>query len=116
MNPFNLSGRWYKGNIHTHTTSSDGKFTVEELKKLYKELGYSFIVITDHVDPRYGFPNKITDVEGASSNDFLVISGAEYGTAPNEVGIEFDIIALNILETIEKAGDVSPQKSPLLIA
>lgn len=38
----------YKGNMHCHSTLSDGKLTPEELKEYYKSHGYSVLAITDH--------------------------------------------------------------------
>lgn len=38
----------FKANLHCHSTMSDGKFTPQELKKLYKDKGYSVLAITDH--------------------------------------------------------------------
>ena len=38
----------FKANLHCHSTISDGKMTVEELKTLYKEQGYSILAYTDH--------------------------------------------------------------------
>lgn len=38
----------YKGNLHCHSTLSDGKLTPEELKDYYKSRGYSILAITDH--------------------------------------------------------------------
>lgn len=37
-----------KGIVHTHTTWSDGKHTVREMALQAKELGFEYIVITDH--------------------------------------------------------------------
>lgn len=63
--------RWYKGNLHTHTTNSDGARTPEEALRIYKELGYDFIALTDHW--YYG---------GAGEYDgMLVLSGIEYDWA-----------------------------------
>ncbi|MBR5157656.1 MAG: PHP domain-containing protein [Clostridia bacterium] len=42
----------YKANLHCHSTLSDGKKTPEELKKMYKEKGYSILSITDHEIPK----------------------------------------------------------------
>ena len=39
---------WYKGNLHTHTTNSDGAYTPEETIALYKSKGYDFLALTDH--------------------------------------------------------------------
>ena len=41
-------GHYYKANLHGHSVLSDGTQTPEELKRLYKENGYSVLAITDH--------------------------------------------------------------------
>jgi hypothetical protein len=46
---FDKSGNWYKGNLHTHTTLSDGKLSPEKTIQVYKDLGYDFLSLTDHV-------------------------------------------------------------------
>lgn len=48
------TGRWLKGNTHTHTLESDGDSSPEVVARWYRSHGYSFLVITDHnvwVDP-----------------------------------------------------------------
>lgn len=45
---FAENGKFYKANLHCHSTWSDGHYTPEELKALYKEKGYSILAITDH--------------------------------------------------------------------
>ncbi len=42
------TGTFYKANLHSHTTFSDGKLTPEESKKAYMDQGYSILAITDH--------------------------------------------------------------------
>ena len=37
-----------KGDLHTHTTASDGKNSIEEMALAAKALGYKFLAITDH--------------------------------------------------------------------
>ena len=37
---------FYKGNMHCHSTLSDGALSPEELKDAYKNKGYSFIAMT----------------------------------------------------------------------
>ncbi|MBC7236465.1 MAG: CehA/McbA family metallohydrolase [Chloroflexi bacterium] len=46
--PFSLPGTWYKGNLHTHTTQSDGERTPEQAIEWYGAHGYDFLAITDH--------------------------------------------------------------------
>ena len=41
-------GKFYKANLHCHTTISDGRMTPEEVKAYYKERGYSVVAFTDH--------------------------------------------------------------------
>jgi hypothetical protein len=47
-----------KGNLHAHTTFSDGRRPVDEVVARYRELEYDFLAITDHddrVDDDYWF-------------------------------------------------------------
>ena len=39
---------WYKGNIHTHTTKSDGDADPEVVVNWFMEHGYDFLVLSDH--------------------------------------------------------------------
>ena len=41
-------GQFYKANMHSHTTLSDGAYTPEELKDIYKQAGYSVFAYTEH--------------------------------------------------------------------
>ena len=68
------SGRWYKGNTHTHTLNSDGDSTPDEVTTWYRAHGYQFLVLSDH--------NVLTNVDGlnavhGASDQFLVIKGEE---------------------------------------
>jgi hypothetical protein len=63
-------GNWFKGNLHTHTTLSDGRLSPEEVIDLYKSKGYEFLALTDHwVMSR-----------SERKNGMLMISGCEYDT------------------------------------
>lgn len=46
--PFSLSGQWYKGNLHTHTTNSDGLVSPTDAIAWYRDHGYDFMAISDH--------------------------------------------------------------------
>jgi len=39
-----------KGNLHSHTTWSDGRRSMSEVLTIYRDLGYDFLAITDHDD------------------------------------------------------------------
>ncbi len=40
--------QWYKGNIHTHTTESDGDEEPHKVASWYRRHGYDFLVLSDH--------------------------------------------------------------------
>ena len=69
-NPFVTSGRWYKANLHTHTTTSDGRSTVPERIAQYRRAGYHILALTDH--------GATHDVAGLSNSLFLVVNGIEF--------------------------------------
>jgi len=66
---FSEGGSFFKGNLHTHTTVSDGKASPEEIKRLYKDKGYDFLAITDH--NAYGVYPDLTEP------DFALLPGVE---------------------------------------
>ena len=63
------SGNFYKANLHCHTVLSDGAKTPEEVKDIYKNLGYSIVAFTDHdiLIPH----NDLTD------ENFIALNGFE---------------------------------------
>lgn len=45
----NLSGgQWLRGNLHAHTTRSDGRHDPQDLIDAYAERGYGFLGVSDH--------------------------------------------------------------------
>lgn len=61
---------WYKGNLHSHTTNSDGAWTPDEAVEHYKANGYAFLCLSDHhlyTDYRYKY----------NSDLFLILPGTE---------------------------------------
>ena len=61
-NPFAAEGNWYRGNLHLHTSNSDGRLSPEAAVRLYQEHGYDFVAITDH--------NKLTLLEPSTEPAF----------------------------------------------
>lgn len=41
-------GQWLRGNLHTHTTKSDGRRPPQEVLDDYAQRGYDFLMISDH--------------------------------------------------------------------
>lgn len=51
QNPFDRTGKWYKGCLHVHSSASDGRLSPEEVLAWYRSRGYDFVAITDHNAP-----------------------------------------------------------------
>lgn len=58
---------WLKGNLHTHTSMSDGDSTPQEMAAWYRDHGYQFLVITDH--------DKLTSI--AAPEGLVLVPGEE---------------------------------------
>lgn len=72
---FTTDKPWFKGNLHTHSTISDGKLEPIEVVSRYKGLGYDFLAFTDH--------EVFSWWKELGTSDFLVIPGIETsGRAP----------------------------------
>ncbi len=67
---------YYKANLHSHSTLSDGGVTPEEMKAAYKEKGYSVLAITDH--------NVFIPHNDLTERDFLLLNGLEYNADPHD--------------------------------
>lgn len=83
---FDSSKPFFKGNLHTHTSNSDGRLAPEEVEALYRENGYDFLALTDHW--------KVT-CEEHMNGGMLVLPGIEFdynlaGEVVHIVGIGVD--------------------------
>src|SRR2546430_1965000 len=69
INPYPTSSRWQRGNLHTHTTRSDGRDEPQAVIDWYEEHGYEFLVISDH--------NYVLPVGDIRLNEMLFVQGEE---------------------------------------
>ncbi|MDQ1257629.1 MAG: hypothetical protein QG656_2235, partial [Candidatus Hydrogenedentes bacterium] len=63
-----------KGALHTHTTCSDGVLSPREVLRIYRELGFDFVALTDH--DFLLAPNAYADVPDEYEG-MLVFKGVE---------------------------------------
>ncbi|MBR5521482.1 MAG: PHP domain-containing protein [Oscillospiraceae bacterium] len=62
--------KWFKGNLHAHTTNSDGKLTPAQAVLAYKQHGYNFMCLSDH--------DYFTDLcEEFNTENFILLPGVE---------------------------------------
>jgi hypothetical protein len=75
LSPFDKPGRFWRGNLHCHSTRSDGALPPEEVARRYQAQGYHFYCQSDHFMEQFGYP--ITDTTPYRTEDFTSILGAE---------------------------------------
>jgi hypothetical protein len=66
-----VTARWFRGNLHTHTTNSDGDSAPEVVVAWYRDAGYDFLAVTDH--------DVLTDPDGLrdAAGPMTLIRGEE---------------------------------------
>lgn len=70
---------WYKGNLHSHTTNSDGKLSPSEAAALYRHKGYHFLCFSEH--------DLYTDyTKEFNEPDFMILPGMESSAVLWDVG------------------------------
>jgi hypothetical protein len=92
--PFGKPGRFYRGNLHTHSTRSDGRLSPEAVCQFYKDMGYDFLAITDHFMESYRYP--ITDTTPYRTPTFTTLLGAELHAGLTSVGEVWHILAIGL--------------------
>ncbi|MEM7075527.1 MAG: CehA/McbA family metallohydrolase [Pseudomonadota bacterium] len=91
---FEAPGRFYRGNLHTHSDLSDGCLRPEEVCRRYRAEGYDFIALTDHMVGLYGYP--VADTRPFRTRDFTTILGAELHSGAMENGELWHILAVGL--------------------
>lgn len=99
MKLFDKGYGWYKGNLHTHTTKSDGEKTPEECIEIFKSGGYDFISITDHW--------HLSD--SYSLDDMVVIRGCEYDFVYSNKRKTCHIVAVGVDSILNSDKGFGPQ-------
>lgn len=92
--PFAQPGRFYRGNLHGHSTESDGFWSPAEYTRQYRQNGYDFIALTDHCVERYGY--AITDTRQLRSEDFTTLIGAELHPGQIQSGSFWHLLAVGL--------------------
>lgn len=101
---FTRAGRFHRGNLHTHSTGSDGSLSPQEVCRRYQAEGYDFISLTDHFVGLFDYP--ITDTRAFHNNQFTAIPGAELHTGSMENGHLWHIVAVGL------PSDFTPPDAP----
>jgi len=98
-----------KGVIHSHTTYSDGAFSVEEMAMASKERGYEYLLITDHSKAAF-YANGLSEERLAQQieeinqvntklTDFKIFTGIEADIL-NKGDLDYDSATLDRLDVV----------------
>lgn len=104
LSAFTAPGRFWRGNLHTHSTRSDGVLSPEEVCRRYRAEGYDFLALTDHFVGLWGYP--IVDTVPFRSDGFTTILGAELHSGAMANGELWHILAVGL------PPDFAPSDSP----
>ncbi len=93
-----------RGDLHMHTTASDGRASIEEMADAARERGLEYIAITDH-SKRVTMANgldgerllaqwkEIDAINAAAEDDFLILKGVECDILENgDMDIEDEVL------------------------
>lgn len=89
-NPFRQPGKWLRGNLHAHTTKSDGPYSPQDTVEAYRRLGHDFLALTDH--------ERCTEVAGLETSGMVLLPGAELGIPGGNLQQGLHAVALGIEE------------------
>jgi predicted metal-dependent phosphoesterase TrpH len=104
LSAFTAPGRFWRGNLHTHSTRSDGVLSPEEVCRRYRAEGYDFLALTDHFVGAYAYP--IVDTVPFRTEGFTTILGAELHSGAMANGELWHILAVGL------PADFAPSQSP----
>ncbi|MEH7829528.1 PHP domain-containing protein [Gemmobacter denitrificans] len=91
---FSQPGQFWRGNLHTHSTLSDGVLPPEDVCRRYRAEGYDFLALTDHFIGAYGYP--IADTLPFRAPGFTTLLGAELHSGPMRNGELWHILAVGL--------------------
>ena len=97
-NPFAVPGQWFRGNLHTHSTESDGALAPEAVLDWHAAHGYHFVAITDHDRITAAEPGGSSQVGQQSNSRFLALPGAELSLGRTRQGSPMHCVAVGLTE------------------
>jgi hypothetical protein len=111
-----------RGVIHTHSTYSDGEYTLGELREVLTAEGCSFACMTDHAEffDEATLRAYVAECEALSDEKFRFVAGLEYECERRMHVLGYGVTTLagttdpqRVIEHIERAGGVSVIAHPM---
>ena len=91
---FQVGGKFWRGNLHTHSNRSDGILDPSEVCRRYQAQGYDFLALTDHFVGLFDYP--ITDTVPYRNDGFTTILGAELHSGAMQNGELWHVLAVGL--------------------
>lgn len=86
--PWSQPGRFWKGNLHCHSTLSDGTMALPDVVAAYRTQGYDFVSVTDHF--------VVADTRPFRGRDFTTLLGAELHDDSTAIGTHLCINVIGV--------------------
>jgi DNA polymerase (family 10) len=80
-----------RGDLHSHTTASDGTASIEQMARAARDAGYEYLAITDH-SASFGFGDEVSPdrlleqielIRGTSVDGIELLAGSEVNVLPD---------------------------------
>jgi len=108
-----------KGDLHTHSSWSDGQNTISEMAEVAAKLGREYIALTDHSYPSLKFDQRIKDIEQFNYSQYKirVIYGLEVNInvdstlqIPDEILKKHELILVSIHTSFRQEKDLMTKR------
>ena len=106
---------WYKGNLHSHSTESDGDESPEKVAEWFRDHGYDWLCLSDHnvlttITPQSGKPLMIRGEEltvrlkGQEKPVYVTTVGISTAVEPIDAGETLSTIQANVDVALDAGG------------
>ena len=96
---------WYKGNLHCHSTNSDGRSSPLDVARYYRDIGMDFVTLSDH-----NVLTPVTEYAGALSPECIGIPCCEYTGNRNA-----HVVAVDVDSTVQPGDDLRDAEVPAIL-
>jgi DNA polymerase (family 10) len=114
-----------RGDLHCHTTASDGTASIEEMARAAREAGYEYLAITDH-SASFGFGDDLSPerlrshveaIRAVSVDGLQLLAGSEVNILPDgmldyadDVLAELDWVIASVHSSFRMDGEAMTQR------
>jgi DNA polymerase (family 10) len=114
-----------RGDLHSHTTASDGTASIEEMARAARDVGYEYLAITDH-SASFGFGNEVSGdalrtqierIRATKVDGIELLAGSEVNILPDgsldyddEVLAELDWVIASVHSSFQMAADTMTER------